>query len=106
MPIPRRGTALEKICQDQKRYYRYLLIGLCPEPRSRSASRHGPSMILDGFPRELYEVQYPARGDPDLAQRVQKLLAPLPVHLDSSWGLDHGTWSVLRHVYPLADVPV
>jgi 4,5-DOPA dioxygenase extradiol len=67
-----------------------------------------PRTIHDfgGFPRELYEVQYPAPGDPDLAVRVQKLLAPLPVRFDERWGLDHGTWSVLCHVYPHADVPV
>ena len=44
--------------------------------------------------------------DPDLARRVQELLAPLPVVLDTAWGLDHGTWSVLKHAYPAADVPV
>ncbi len=67
-----------------------------------------PRTIHDfgGFPRELFEVQYPAPGDPALAARVQRLLAPLPVATDSRWGLDHGTWSVLCHVYPQADIPI
>lgn len=67
-----------------------------------------PRTIHDfgGFPRELYRVQYPAPGDPQLAARVQSLLAPLPVRLNEQWGLDHGAWSVLSHVYPHADIPV
>ena len=67
-----------------------------------------PRTIHDfgGFPRELYRVQYPAPGDPALARRVQALLAPLAVTLDEAWGLDHGTWSVLKHVYPAADIPI
>ena len=67
-----------------------------------------PRTIHDfgGFPAALYQVQYPAPGDPTLARRVQQMLAPLPVALDERWGLDHGTWSVLKHVYPKADVPI
>jgi len=67
-----------------------------------------PRTIHDfgGFPRALYQVRYPAPGDPALAARVQSLLAPLPVGGDRDWGLDHGTWSVLCHVFPEADIPV
>lgn len=67
-----------------------------------------PRTIHDfgGFPRELYEVQYPAPGSPGLAARVQELLAPFEVPADADWGLDHGTWSVLVHVFPEADIPV
>ncbi len=70
-------------------------------PRPRTIHDFG------GFPKALFEVQYPAPGDPALASRVRHLLAPTEVIEDTSqWGLDHGTWSVLKHVYPKADVPV
>lgn len=67
-----------------------------------------PQTIHDfgAFPQALFDVQYPAPGDPGLAERVQDLLAPMRVASDHSWGLDHGTWSVLVHAWPEADVPV
>ncbi|WP_435105767.1 4,5-DOPA dioxygenase extradiol [Arhodomonas sp. AD133] len=67
-----------------------------------------PRTIHDfrGFPQPLYEVSYPAPGDPGLAERVRGLLGPEAVRGDRSWGLDHGSWSVLVHAYPQARVPV
>jgi 4,5-DOPA dioxygenase extradiol len=77
-------------------------------PGSRVTAELRPRTIHDfgGFPRPLFEVQYPAPGAPELARRVRDLLAPAPVVLDESWGLDHGTWSLLVHMSPGTEVPV
>lgn len=77
-------------------------------PATMLTAMSQPRTIYDfgGFPRELYEVEYPAPGDPALAERVCELLAPVSAKPDESWGLDHGTWSVLCHMFPNADIPV
>lgn len=75
---------------------------------SKITAMEAPKTIHDfgGFPRELFEVQYPAPGNPDLASYTQKIIQPNALDLDYSWGLDHGCWSVIRCMYPKANIPV
>ena len=67
-----------------------------------------PRTIHDfsGFPQALYEVQYPAKGSPALANETKNLLFPTHIDLDEKWGLDHGAWSVIKHLYPQANIPI
>lgn len=67
-----------------------------------------PKTIHDfgGFPQELFDVQYPAPGSPELALETKSIIQNVPVELDYKWGLDHGAWSVIKHLFPNADIPV
>lgn len=67
-----------------------------------------PKTIHDfgGFPKALFDVQYPALGSPAIAEETKKLITKAEVHLDHDWGLDHGTWTIIRHIYPKANIPV
>ncbi len=67
-----------------------------------------PKTIHDfgGFPDALYQVQYPSPGSPKLANDIASMIHSTNVHLDHEWGLDHGTWTIVRHMYPHADIPV
>lgn len=93
MPTPR-----AILCISAHWYTRGTAVTAMPQPRT----------IHDfhGFPKELYEYFYTAPGDPALAHHIAELLAPTEVMLDQQWGLDHGCWTVLKHMYPQANVPV
>jgi 4,5-DOPA dioxygenase extradiol len=67
-----------------------------------------PKTIHDfgGFPQELFDVQYPAPGNPELAKQTAMLVGSSQIELDHDWGLDHGTWTIVRHMYPDANIPV
>ncbi len=67
-----------------------------------------PRTIHDfgGFPKTLYQQQYPAPGDPELAKEICQMVQPVKITEDHDWGLDHGTWTILMHLFPKADVPV
>jgi 4,5-DOPA dioxygenase extradiol len=67
-----------------------------------------PKTIHDfgGFPQALFDVEYPAPGSPELAKEIQKTITSTQVELDHMWGLDHGAWSVIKHLYPEANIPV
>ena len=69
---------------------------------------NNPRTIHDfgGFPQALFDVQYPAPGSPELAQQTKNIVTNTEVGLDQKWGLDHGAWSVIKHLYPNADIPV
>ena len=75
---------------------------------SRVSVTPNPPTIHDfgGFPDELFQVQYPAPGAPDLAVQTKNLVTSTTIEEDTKWGLDHGAWSILKHIFPLADIPV
>src|SRR4051812_28791098 len=75
---------------------------------TRITAMNAPRTIHDfgGFPKELFEVQYPAPGSPALARETAEMINTTKVELDHDWGLDHGAWTVVRHMYPEANIPV
>lgn len=75
---------------------------------TRITAMEAPKTIHDfgGFPQELFDVQYPAPGNPQLAKETSAIISSTQVELDHDWGLDHGTWTIVRHMYPDASIPV
>jgi len=104
--VARAGNSLQTTCQGRERSSPVSAHWYIRGTKVTAMER--PQTIHDfgGFPKELFEVQYPAPGDPALASHLVGLLTPAVVDMDQEWGLDHGTWSVLVHMYPEADIPV
>lgn len=102
-------ASFQQLGKDIERPSAILVISAHWETRGTfvTAMEH-PATIHDfgGFPQALFDVQYPAPGSPELAVATQQLVSHTDVQLDDKWGLDHGSWSVVKHLYPQADVPV
>lgn len=75
---------------------------------TKITAQENPPTIHDfgGFPQALFDVQYPAPGEPELAEEIKNTIQQTEIILDSDWGLDHGAWSVIKHLYPTASIPV
>ncbi|SMG13849.1 4,5-DOPA-extradiol-dioxygenase [Sphingobacterium psychroaquaticum] len=102
-------TSFRKLGQEIAKPTAILVISAHWETRGTLVTAmDNPPTIHDfgGFPQALFDVQYPAPGSPELAKATQQLITQTEVHLDDKWGLDHGSWSVVKHLYPNADVPI
>ena len=102
-------TGFRKIAKDIPKPQAILCVSAHWETRGTFVTAmQNPPTIHDfgGFPKALFDVQYPAPGSPGLARETQSLVQKTTVGLDEKWGLDHGAWSVIKHLYPEADVPV
>ena len=75
---------------------------------TKITAMENPKTIHDfgGFPQALFDVEYPAKGNPELAKETSKIIKSTHIGLDHDWGFDHGTWTIVRHMYPNADIPV
>jgi len=115
------GSPMNAIEENRFTYGFRKIAGTLPETRSvlcisahwytngtKVTSTEAPDTIHDffGFPSQLYDVRYPAKGDPKLASEIKDLLTPAVAGLDETRGLDHGAWTVLKHFFPNANVPV
>lgn len=101
-------TGFRKVGQEMNKPKAVLCVSAHWETRGTyvTAMDH-PRTIHDfgGFPKSLFDVQYPAPGSPELARQTKDLVTSTQIGLDEHWGLDHGAWSVIKHLYPNADVP-
>ena len=102
-------TGFRNVAKDIPRPQAILCISAHWETRGTFVTAmENPVTIHDfgGFPQALFDVQYPAPGSPELAKVTKSIVTKTEVHLDDKWGLDHGAWSVIKHLYPNADIPV